>query len=147
MRVSLSLREKGIQVVGSFHCPARKASATLDFVVDTGSARSFLAWEDALSAKIDAENLPSHPRQILGFGGTAQAREVRDVCFIYLRSDDSKLEEVEMPDGILVYKPPPKKAKHWVPGPAVSLLGRDFLTRSKYVLHADLARNVIYFER
>lgn len=104
MRIELSLEERGLQVVGRFHCPARRASATIDFIMDTGSSCSFLSWEDALAAKVEAEELTTHPRPVAGFEGTAQARAIPETCYVYLKSTDASLEQVEMKDGFLVYK-------------------------------------------
>ena len=115
VRVPLLLTEKGIEVVALLHCPSRHISQTFNFLVDTGSQLSLLAWQDAAKVGIDVEELPSFPKKIGGFGGAAEAKHFREPCFLYLTSDDGELVAVDLPDGILVWRPSRKRSERGSP--------------------------------
>lgn len=146
MRASLLLTEKGIEAVVRFTCPSRGISRTLHFLVDTGSGLSFLGWKDALQADIDPEQLPGYGKPVAGFGGAADAKHLKDPCFIYL-DFEGKLIEVELPEGVLVYRPSRTRTKRWTLQESVSLLGRDAIRSSGCRLVVDLPRGEAYFER
>ena len=145
MRSRLVLGERGIEAVAHFTCPSRMISKALHFVVDTGSELSFLGWKDAILAGIEVESLPAYPRPVAGFGGAAEAKHLRDPCFVYLDFDDT-LKQVELPNGMLVYRPSRTKTKHWRIEESVSILGRDFIRNSGSKLVVDLANDEAYFE-
>src|SRR6267143_6013037 len=147
MRSSLLLTERGIQAVVQFHCPARKASGVLHFIIDTGSTLSFLGWEDAEKLGLDVDGLPGYGMPVLGFGGSADAKHLREECYLYLDFGDQGLQEVILTDGILVYRPSKARAKHWKRGPSVSILGRDFLEKSGYRLVVNLVRKELFLEK
>ena len=147
VRVPLLLTEKGIEVVALLHCPSRHISQTFNFLVDTGSQLSLLAWQDAAKVGIDVEELPSFPKKIGGFGGAAEAKHFREPCFLYLTSDDGELVAVDLPDGILVWRPSRKRSERTSPSPAVSILGREFMERSGCALVVNMARREYYFGR
>lgn len=147
LRVPLLLTEKGIEVAALFHCPSKRISQTFNFLVDTGSELSMLAWQDAARVGIDADELPSYPRQIGGFGGAAEAKHFREPCFLYLTTDDEQLITVELSDGILVWRPSRKKSERTAPSPAVSILAREFMERSACTLLVNMAKKQYYLER
>ncbi len=147
MRSQLNITEKGIEAVARLHCPEHRVSTTLSFLVDTGSERSFLSWEDATRAGVDVDSLPSSSRPVLGFGGAADAKELRATCYLYAAFNNSSLEMVELESGMLVYRPSRRKARHWQSAPAVSILGRDFLKRSGWILVVDLAKSEAYLDK
>ena len=147
MRSSLLLTEKGIRAVTRFNCPTRKISGNLDFIVDTGSERSFLGWDDAQKLGLDVDELPGYAKPVLGFGGSAEAKHLQEACYIYLDFGSDGLREVLLADGILVYRPSKTRTKHWKRGPSVSLLGRDFLEKSGCRLVVDLAKKELFLER
>ncbi len=146
MRIPLSLTEKGIEVVARVTCPGRKLSSTFNFLIDTGSDRSFLSWEDATKARIDPEELPRYPIPVAGLGGTTEAKHLNDPCFVHVQAEDGTLRTVELPDGMLVYRPARRKETRWVAGAAISLLGRDFLRESRWTLRVNLASGELYLE-
>ncbi|TLZ75652.1 MAG: hypothetical protein E6K08_08215 [Methanobacteriota archaeon] len=146
MRSRLVLSERGIEVVAQFTCPARRITQTYNFLIDTGSSASYLGWEDATKAGIKVEELPSSSKPIFGFGGAADVKHLKDPSFLHVRFEDNTLETVELPDGILVYRPSRRKTTHWQSGPSVSLLGRDFLRMSGWKLIANLPREEAYLE-
>lgn len=84
MRSTLLLTERGIELVGRLTCPERMISGTLRFIIDTGSERSFLGWDDAQKLGIDVDRLPGSAKPVLGFGGSADAKHLREECYIYL---------------------------------------------------------------
>ena len=147
MRSSLLLTERGIQAAVNFHCPARKISGTLHSIVDTGSTRSFLGWEDAQKLGLDVDRLPGYATPVFGFGGSADAKHLPEECYLYLDFGDEGLQEVILADGILVYRPSKTRSKHWKRGPSLSLLGRDFLEKSGYRLVVDLRRREFFLEK
>ncbi len=118
----------------------------MHFIIDTGSGRSFIGYQNALRAGIDFDRLPQYGRPVAGFGGAADAKHLPDSCYVYLDFENT-LHEVEMPDGILVYRPSRKGAKHWKVEESANLLGRDFIEASGCRLSIDLARGEAYFER
>ncbi len=143
-RIRLVLRDQGIQVFAAFASPGH-GSGTFNFVVDTGSRASFLGWEDATKMGINIEDLAVYPKPVAGFGGTAEARHLKETCFIYLTTEDNQMKTVELPDGIIVHRPPKKKS-HWEPGKGVSILGRDFLKNSEMTLRVDLHAGQLFLE-
>jgi hypothetical protein len=146
LRASLLLTEKGIEAAARFTCPSRGISRTLHFLVDTGSGLSFLGWKDALQADIDPEKLPGYGKPVAGFGGAADARHLKEPCFIYLDFEGT-LVQIELPEGVLVYRPSRKKTKHWTVQESISLFGRDALRSSGCRLVVDLPREEAYLER
>jgi len=74
-------------------------------------------------------------------------KHLKETCFLHVRFEGNTLETVELPDGILVYRPSRRKTTHWRSGPSVSLLGREFLRMSGWKLIADLPRQEAYLER
>ena len=147
MRSSLLLTERGIQAIARFTCPARKITGNLHFIIDTGSERSFLGWEDAEKLGLRVDALPGYPKPVLGFGGSAEAKHLREECYIYLDFGDHGLQQVLLADGILLYRPSKARTKHWKRGPSVSILGRDFLEESGYRLVVDLAATELFLEK
>ncbi len=145
MRSSLLITEKGIEAVVTFTCPARHISRALHFVLDTGSGLSFLGYKDVLQMNIDFDHLPGYGKAVAGFGGAADAKHVPEACFVYVNFG-SELHEVELPHGILVYRPSRKGAKGWKLEESVSLLGRDFLENSGCKLVVDWPREA-HFEK
>ncbi len=146
MRVSLSFTEKGIELVGRLHCPAKHISTSLSFVIDTGSEMSYLGWDDAETAGLDSDQLPRYYKPVLGFGGAAEAKHLREQCFVYAESEDKDLQQVEFPNGILVYRPSKRKKRRWVAGKSVSILGRDFMIYAGWRLSIDAKNKIAYFE-
>ncbi len=146
MRSSLLLTERGIETAARFTCPSRGVSRSLHFLVDTGSSLSFLGWKDALGSDIDPDGLPGYGRPVAGFGGAADARHLKDPCFLYL-DFGGRLVQVELPDGVLVYRPSRRKAGRWTVQESVSILGRDALRRSGCKLVVDLPGGEAYLER
>jgi len=146
MRASLLLTEKGLEVPAHLTCPAREISSTYNFIVDTGSERSLLAWQDAAKAGIDIEDLPSHKRPLSGFGGRAEAKELSGLFYVTLTSDDKELLTVEMKEGLLIWRPSRKKSQRYVTIPPVSILGRDFMKSSGFTLVVNLSKDFYYFE-
>ena len=146
MRSRLVLTERGIEAVAHLTCPSKMVSKVLHFVVDTGSELSFLGWKDALQANIDVEALPTYPKPVAGFGGAAEAKHLREPCYVYL-DFDGVLEQVELPSGMVIYRPSPTKTKHWKIEESVSILGRDFIKNSGYKLIVYLAKDEAYFEK
>jgi len=146
-RVPLLLTEKGIEVVALFHCPSKRISQSFNFLVDTGSDLSMLAWQDAAKVGVDAERLPRYPKPIGGFGGAAEAKHFPEPCFLYLTTDDGTLITVELPEGILVWRPSRKKFERSTPSPAVSILAREFMERSGCTLVVNMAKKECYFEK
>jgi len=147
MRSRLLLTEKGIEVVAVFTCPARRISKTFNFLIDTGSMASYLGWEDALKAGIDADKLPGSPRPVFGFGGAADVKHLPDPCFLHVRYEEGGMETVELPQGIMVYRPSRRKTARWQSGPSFSILGRDFLRNSGWRLVVNLAQEEAFFEK
>ena len=147
MRSALLLSERGIQAVVNFHCPTRKISGTLHFIIDTGSTRSFLGWEDAQKLGLDVDQLPGYAMPVFGFGGSADAKHIQEECYLYLDFGDQGLQEVILEDGILVYRPSKTRAKRWKRGPSLSLLGRDFLETSGYRLVVNLRGREFFLEK
>ena len=119
---------------------------TFNFIVDTGSAASFLSWEDAKKMGIDIDELPVHPKGVAGFGGTAEARHLKETCYVYLTTEEGTLTTVELPEGMVLSRPPRKKKTHWVPGSGVTILGRDFLEKSGLTLRINLRKNELFLE-
>lgn len=146
MRSALVLTEKGFEAPATFACPGVLSSTALHFVVDTGSTLSFLGYTDATEAGLDFNALPSYGKPVAGFGGSADAKQIRQTCFVYL-DFEGHLEEIEMPQGILVYRPAKTKTKHWKLEGSVSLLGRDFLARSGCKVVFDFPHSEAYFEK
>ena len=66
MRSSLLLTERGIRAVAHFNCQTLKVSGILDFIVDTGSERSFLGWDDAQKVASMSTSFQATPSQSLG---------------------------------------------------------------------------------
>jgi hypothetical protein len=146
MRSRLTLGEKGPTAVARLDCPG-VVSGVFDFVVDTGSGATMLGWHDAIRGGIDFESLPQVGKPVAGFGGEAtDVRAIGRVCFVYL-SFDHQLEQVELPEGILVYRPSRRRTKNWKFGPTANVLGRDFLQASGWQLFVDLAHNLAYIEK
>ena len=146
LRVPLLLTEKGIEVVALLHCPSKRIAQSFNFLVDTGSELSMLAWQDAAKVGIDAEELPNYPTKLGGFGGAAEAKHFKEPCFVYLTTDDGELITVELPDGILVWRPSRKKSERIAPSPAISILAREFMARSGCTLVVNMAKKQYYFE-
>ena len=144
-RSPLLITEKGIETVARFMCPNRMLSLTLHFIIDTGSGISLLGYQNALQAGIDFESLGQYGKPVAGFGGAADAKHLKDPCYIYLEFEGT-LHEVEMPEGILVYRPSRKGTKHWKVEESANLLGRDFMEGSRCRLSVDIARREAYFE-
>ncbi len=148
MQSPLLITEKGLEVVGRFHCPARKVTETFHFVVDTGSSTTYLGWHDATRARIDFDSLPGSPKPVFGFGGSGtDVKHLPEQCFFYIPFETGGLEEVQLPEGILIYRPARTKTKNWKTEGSVSLIGRDFLRVSGWRLIVDLAGNRAYFEK
>lgn len=151
MKSPLVLTERGIELVAQFTCPSRKISKILHFIIDTGSGLSFIGWKDALQAGIDWEKLGGYPKPVAGFGGAADARHLNELCFIHLDFEDDEqkhsLVSVEMPEGMLVYRPARTQTKHWKIEESVSLLGRDFLSNADCRLVLDLPAGEAQFEK
>ncbi len=147
IRSSLSITEKGIEVSARLHCPEHRVSTTLSFLLDTGSDKSFLSWEDPTRAGVDVDSLPSSTRPVSGFGGSADARQLKATCYLYVMFDNKHLETVELSAGLLIYRPSRKRASHWQLAPAISILGRDFLRESGWILVVDLAKKKAYLEK
>ena len=147
LRVPLLLTEKGIEVVALLHCPSKRISQTFNFLVDTGSELSMLAWQDAAKVGIDAEELPSYRKKIGGFGGASEAKHFTEPCFLYLTTDAGQLITVELPDGILIWRPSRKKSERIAPSPAVSILAREFMARSGCTLVVNMSKKEYYLER
>jgi len=146
-RVPLLLTRKGIEAVAHFTCPARQISSTFNFIVDTGSEVSLLAWEDAAKVDIEVDSLPSYDRPMAGFGGRAEVKHVSDMCCVHLTFDDGKMVTVDLPDGILVWRPSRRKTQRQNPVHSVSILGRDFLLSSGFTLFINLSKKQYYLER
>jgi hypothetical protein len=102
LRSRLVLTEKGIELVARLTCPSKKISKVLNFILDTGSQRSFLGWQDASEAGVDVEGLPSSTKPVLGFGGAAEAKHLNEPCFFHVDLDGVRLETVELMNGILI---------------------------------------------
>ena len=147
MHSQLNMTEKGIELIARLHCPEHKVSTTLSFLVDTGSDKSFLSWEDAARAGVEVESLPSSSRPVSGFGGAADARQLKAACYLHVMFDDKHLETVELKEGMLVYRPSRKKAGLWQLAPAISILGRDFLRESGWILVVNLAKREAYLDK
>jgi hypothetical protein len=147
MRSRLLLTEKGIEVVALFTCPARRISQTFNFLIDTGSTASYLGWEDALKAGIDVDKLPGSAKPTFGFGGAADVKQLPEPCFLHVRYGEAGMETVELPQGIMVYRPSRRKTARWQSGPSVSIVGRDFLRNSGWKLVVDLAEQEAFFEK
>jgi len=73
--------------------------------------------------------------------------EPRVTCFLYLTTDKGGVITVELPDGLLVWRPSRKKSERNVPSPAVSIVARDFMRRSDCALGVPMAKKEYYFEK
>lgn len=146
LRSPLILTEKGYETIATIACPGILSSRALHFVIDTGSTLSFLGHKDAIQAGLDFDSLPTYGKPVAGFGGSADARHIRGIVFIYL-DFGGQLHEVELEEGILVYRPAKTKTKEWKLEGSVSLLGRDFLSRAQCRLVVDSPRGQAYFEK
>src|SRR3989442_6775528 len=101
MRSHLLRTERGFEVAATFACHGVVSSRALHFVIDTGSTFSFLGYKDAVQAGLDFDKLPPYGKPVAGFGGSADARHIREPCFIYL-DFEGQLQEIELSGGILV---------------------------------------------
>lgn len=115
--------------------------------MDTGSELSLLAWQDAAKAGIHVDDLPRYERKLGGFGGAAEAKHVAEPCFLYLTTAKGQIITVELPKGILVWRPSRKRSERRSPSPAVSILAREFLERSACMLFVDMAKKAYYLEK
>ena len=147
LRVPLLLSEEGIQAVALFTCPSRRISRSFHFLVDTGSKLSFLAWQDAANVGIDLEALPNYRKGLAGIGGAAEARHLTEPCFNHLKTDQGGVVTVELPDGVLIWRPSRKKSARSLPSLAIGILGREFMERLGWTLLVNMAQKEFYFER
>ncbi len=146
MRSPLVITERGVECIARFVCPNRKISTTLDFIVDTGSGLSFIGYKDALQMGVEFDELGPYGRPVAGFGGAADARHLSDPCYVYV-DFDKELHQVDLPEGVLVYRPSRKGSKRWKTEESVSLLGRDFEKASGLTLAINLSRGEAYLEK
>ncbi len=87
----MKVGEKGLEVDCVVFCPAYRISDGIaTFIVDTGSERTFLSWQDSKRFEIPVEDLPHHYKPIIGFGGAGGAAGA-----ISLSSDAPLIEEGE----------------------------------------------------
>jgi len=146
LRALIEETEKGLTVPAHFHCPSRRISRPLDFLIDTGSSRSFLSWTDAKEMGVEIDHLPTHPKPVRGFGGGTSVKHLKDPCFVYLEFDRIP-KPVDFPDGILVYEPSKQRSLQGQKlGPGPSILGRDLMRRSGWTLHVNLQKGERWFE-
>ncbi len=112
---------------------------------------SFIGWKDAVQSGIDWEKLGTYSKPVAGFGGAADARHLDEPCFVHLDFEDEQrqhsLVTVDLPDGMLAYRPARTKTKHWKVEDSVSLLGRDFLAGTACSLVLNLSEGEGWFER
>ncbi len=146
MRAPLLFTEKGLELVVHLTCPARRISSAFNFLVDTGSEKSYLAWQDAEKVGIKLDELPPYPKAILGFGGTAQAKHLNELCFLSVQSEEGNLSTAELSEGLLIYRPSLRRGSRSAPAPALSIAGRDLLEKSGWRLVVDMARKLAYLE-
>ena len=77
----------------------------------------------------------------------AEAKHLNEPCFLHVDLDGTRLETVELPNGILIYRPSRTRSRHWKEGPSVSIRERDFLASSGMRLVVDLSHDEMYLEK
>lgn len=140
----MEVGERGLEVDCVVFCPAyRISNGIATFIVDTGSERIFLSWEDAKRFEIPVEDLPHHHKPIIGFGGAAEARVAGEVFHLVFETAGGGTHLETIPEGLLIWRPPKRRKRgRDIPIPGVNILGRDFLKGSRFGLHADIANRL-----
>jgi hypothetical protein len=88
-----------------------KNDISVSFIVDTGAQISLLSDEDANRLGARFEDLPHHSKGVSGVGGSADIRELRGHIIILLPCENSKVLEIDLPNGIAVLKRKEPKEK------------------------------------
>ena len=101
---------------------ADEARGRVEFLVDTGAARSVLMPSDADKLGIDIGALPINPRAYIGAGGFIQSRVVNA---LFMFDEQGVGTHVYLVPGLSVVEPSEEYEDIDVP----SFLGRDILNR------------------
>lgn len=148
MRYPLSVRENGIVEV-DMHvvCGLSRRSGPVRFIVDTGSVVSSLGEKDIRSLGLSSKDLaPYHGRPIVGIGGRARTRLVKDITIVFGAG------EVILTDIELLYHMPRREGRKRTPGThetlrrAPSILGMDLLRALDMALYCHPGKRIAYLE-
>ncbi len=141
------------ELSGAFIFPAIIAlpdagiSGPVDFLLDTGSARTIVGEDDLKRLGLDINTLPRSSTPISGWGGTTEACVISNSC-IFMRDSEGNSENFETPDIISGKNPRDRMAKkgsariRMVSIPSV--IGRDFLKLHGLVVHIDVGKRDIF---
>ena len=112
---------------------ADEARGRVEFLVDTGAARSVLMPGDADKLGIDVGALPVNPRTYIGAGGFTQSRVVNA---LFMFDEPGVGTHVYLVPGLSVVEPSKEYEEINVP----SFLGRDILNRWEMLYNSNEGR-------
>lgn len=119
----------------------------VEFMLDTGSAKTIIGEDDLKNLGPDVESFPRSLDPIAGWGGTAQAHEVDDVIII-MTDGEGHSEPFEMDRVICGRNPKRVREKAGIRRTMTvaipSVIGRDFLRRHGLIVHIDVRHDETY---
>ncbi len=117
---------------------------SLTFAIDTGSSKSFISYEDSRRIKLIPESLP-HVEYANLAGGRISLRETPPLS-LFFRNDKMEVTRIKL-DSFLVAMPANSNQKNIsnVLG-CPSILGLDFLCKTKSSLYVNPSSNITYIE-
>ena len=116
----------------------------VNFIVDTGSPKSFLSEGDALRLQIPIDSL-REPTPIRMGGGRYQVFKTKSFSFFF-KKDDNETHKIEMPNFFVAKTAKKSDQAIFESQNFPSILGVDFFMMNSLSLHFDPNSNIMYIE-
>lgn len=146
-RIPLQLIEGRLYLTSVIECKSLRVQKQLmDFVVDTGSPDSYFSDKDTTKLQIPTKGRPSAGE--VDFGGSRYGQIVLPKFKMYLlKEDKQKKDYINLDLEILALKTTKtSEKKKLIAQQLPSILGVDFLKKSKFSLHVILTEGIAYLQ-
>lgn len=145
MKIPLGIQNEQLEVEAVVRAPKYRIGISLiDFIVDTGSQRSFIGYGDALRLHLPLRAL--RLCEPMRFGGTGFGLyEIEKVAISFL-NEQQKPERFFL-EQFYVAKPTRKGQEKFLAQQLPSILGLDFMIKNKLALYLNPSKHLTFLEK
>ena len=146
MRVNLDISEGTL--LKTFFVSNKKPAGLVTFCIDTGSSDSFIGFSDAIRLKLRISHLPKDPVPSYAGGGSSHLRILGKTKLEFIDHSGQRqvllVPEMKVCDTTMLNKVNQKNRERMLY--LDSILGTDFLNKTKASLFANFSKGVAYVD-